>query len=69
AWLAFLLAGLSYGAGSLYFLGLLLVGGLLFYEHRLVSPQDLSRVDLAFFQANVGVSLGMFLFIVLDLWM
>jgi len=67
AWLAFLLAGLSYGAGSLYFLGLLLVGGLLFYEHRLVSPQDLSRVDLAFFQANVGVSLGMFLFIVLDL--
>ncbi len=69
AWLAFLLAGLSYGAGSLYFLGLLLVGGLLFYEHRLVSPQDLSRVDLAFFQANVGVSLGMFLFFVLDLWM
>ncbi|RTI00978.1 4-hydroxybenzoate octaprenyltransferase [Thermus scotoductus] len=67
AWLAFLLAGLSYGAGSLYFLGLLLVGGLLFYEHRLVSPEDLSRVDLAFFQANVGVSLGMFLFIVLDL--
>lgn len=67
AWLAFLLAGLSYGAGSLYFLGLLLVGGLLFYEHRLVSPKDLSRVDLAFFQANVGVSLGMFLFIVLDL--
>ncbi|ETN87963.1 menaquinone biosynthesis prenyltransferase MqnP, partial [Thermus sp. NMX2.A1] len=68
AWLAFLLAGLSYGAGSLYFVGLLLVGGLLFYEHRLVSPEDLSRVDLAFFQANVGVSLGMFLFIVLDLW-
>lgn len=69
AWLSFLLAGLSYGAGNLYFLGLLLVGGLLFYEHRLVSPEDLSRVDLAFFQANVGVSLGMFLFIVLDLWM
>jgi len=36
-------------------------------EHRLVSPEDLSRVDVAFFQANVGVSLGMFLFIVLDL--
>ncbi|WP_038057033.1 menaquinone biosynthesis prenyltransferase MqnP [Thermus amyloliquefaciens] len=67
AWLAFLLAGLSYGAGSFYFLGLLLVGGLLLYEHQLVRPEDLSRVDLAFFQANVGVSLGMFLFIVLDL--
>ena len=67
AWAALLLAGLSYGAGPLYFLGLFLVGGLLLYEHRLVSPEDLSRVDLAFFQANVGVSLGMFLFIVLDL--
>ena len=67
AWAALLLAGVSYGAGPLYFLGLFLVGGLLLYEHRLVSPEDLSRVDLAFFQANVGVSLGMFLFIVLDL--
>lgn len=68
AWTGFLLAGLSYGAGALYYLGLFLVGGLLFYEHRLVSPEDLSKVDVAFFQANVGVSLGMFLFIVLDLW-
>ena len=67
AWLALLLAGVSYGAGPFYFLGLFLVGGLLLYEHRLVSPEDLSKVDLAFFQANVGVSLGMFLSIVLDL--
>lgn len=67
AWLAFLEAGLAYGAGPLYFLGLLLVGGLLLYEHHLVSPRDLSRVEVAFFQANVGVSLGMFLFLVLDL--
>jgi len=67
AWLAFLLAGLGYGAGAWYFLGLVLVGLLLVLEHRLVSPEDLSRVDVAFFQANVGVSLGMFLFIVLDL--
>lgn len=67
AWVALLRAGLSYGSGPLYFLGLILVGGLLLYEHRLVSPEDLSRVDRAFFQANVGVSLGMFLFIVLDL--
>jgi 4-hydroxybenzoate octaprenyltransferase (EC 2.5.1.-) len=71
AWLALLLAGVSYGAGPFYFLGLFLVGGLLLYEHRLVSPEDLSQVDRAFFQANVGVSLGMFLSILLDLafWM
>ncbi|WP_298629528.1 menaquinone biosynthesis prenyltransferase MqnP [uncultured Thermus sp.] len=68
AWLSLLLAGLSYGAGPFFYLGLLLVGGLLVYEHRLVTPEDLSRVEVAFFQANVGVSLGMFLFIVLDLF-
>ncbi|GAB5601817.1 putative 4-hydroxybenzoate polyprenyltransferase [Thermus sp. FJN-A] len=67
AWLALLMAGISYGAGFFYYLGLLLVGGLLLFEHRLVSPEDLSRVEVAFFQANVGVSLGMFSFIVLDL--
>ncbi|WP_243031364.1 menaquinone biosynthesis prenyltransferase MqnP [Thermus altitudinis] len=67
AWLSLLLAGLSYGAGPFFYLGLLLVGGLLVYEHRLVTPEDLSRVEVAFFQANVGVSLGMFLFILLDI--
>ncbi|MDM7324376.1 MAG: menaquinone biosynthesis prenyltransferase MqnP [Thermus sp.] len=68
AWLSLLLAGLAYGAGGFYYLGLLLVGVLLVYEHSLVTPLDLSRVDLAFFQANVGVSLGMLTFILLDLW-
>ncbi|KGQ22846.1 menaquinone biosynthesis prenyltransferase MqnP [Thermus filiformis] len=67
AWVGLLMAGLSYGAGGWYYLGLALVGALLVYEHRLVSPQDLSKVEVAFFQANVGVSLGMFLFILLDL--
>ncbi|MFN3178917.1 MAG: menaquinone biosynthesis prenyltransferase MqnP [Thermus sp.] len=67
AWLSLLLAGLSYSAGPFFYLGLLLVGALLVYEHRLVTPEDLSRVEVAFFQANVGVSLGMFLFVVLDL--
>lgn len=51
-----------------YRLGLVLVGALLLYEHRPVSPNDLSKVEEAFFQANVGVSLGMFLFILLEVW-
>ncbi len=62
----FLLTGMLSGAGGLYFLGVLAVGGVLWYEHRLVQPDDLSKVDQAFFQANVGVSLGMLLFILLD---
>ncbi|MGQ9754069.1 MAG: menaquinone biosynthesis prenyltransferase MqnP [Thermaceae bacterium] len=68
AWGSLLMAGLSYGAGPWYHLGLVFVGALLLYEHRLVSPQDLSKVEIAFFQANVGVSIGMFLFILLDLF-
>ena len=37
--------------------GIALVAGLLMYQHRLVSPDDLSRIDAAFFTANGLVSL------------
>jgi 4-hydroxybenzoate polyprenyltransferase len=66
AWLGFALTGWLYGAGAAYFVGVLGVGAVLWYEHRLVSPSDLSKVDAAFFQANVVISLGMFAFIALE---
>lgn len=62
----FLLTGLLGGAGWPYFVGVLAVGAVLWYEHQLVKPDDLSRVDQAFFQANVVVSLGMLAVILLD---
>lgn len=62
----FLLTGALEGLGWVYYLGVLFVGAVLWYEHHLVKPNDLSKVDQAFFQANVVVSLGMLLFIVLD---
>ena len=40
------------GLGLLYWAGWLAVLGLLAYEHALVSPRDLSRLDLAFFNVN-----------------
>lgn len=64
----FLLTGLLSGAGWLYFVGVLAVGAVLWYEHQLVKPNDLSKVDQAFFQANVVVSLGMLAVILLDTW-
>jgi len=64
----FVLTGLLSGAGWVYFAGVLAVGGVLWYEHQLVKPNDLSKVDLAFFQANVVVSLGMLVAIGLDTW-
>lgn len=62
----FLLTGFLSGAGWLYFVGVFVVGAVLWYEHQLVKPDDLSKVDQAFFQANVVVSLGMLFFILLD---
>ena len=43
--------------GWLYGTGLMTAVALLVYEHRIVSPDDLSRVDVAFFTLNGCVSL------------
>jgi 4-hydroxybenzoate polyprenyltransferase len=43
------------------------VAVLLIYEHRLVRPDDLSRVNKAFFQVNGIISVGLFLLILADL--
>lgn len=64
--LLFMATGWLYLASLVYYLGVLVVGAVLWYEHRLVSPTDLSRVDRAFFQANVVVSLGMLAVVVLE---
>src|SRR6185436_478774 len=44
----------------LYLGGIVLVALLLGYEHSLVRPGDLSRIDAAFFTANAWVSVGYF---------
>jgi 4-hydroxybenzoate polyprenyltransferase len=43
-----------------YWIGLLVVAGLLAWEHSLVRPDDLSRVDLAFFNLNSYISITLF---------
>lgn len=53
--------------GLAFDLALFLTGVLLVWQHRLVSPGDLSRVDLAFFTLNGWVSVALFLGTVLDL--
>ncbi|MDI6689697.1 MAG: UbiA-like polyprenyltransferase [Actinomycetota bacterium] len=59
--------GLSMGAGIFYYLGVTVVAFLLAYENRLVSPDDLSRVNEAFFTTNGFISILMFVFTVLSL--
>jgi 4-hydroxybenzoate polyprenyltransferase len=45
--------------GVIYLTGLSLVGVLLLYEHSLVTPTDLTRVNHAFFHVNAVVSVGL----------
>jgi len=49
-------------AGMLTYVGLAVVAALLTYEHALVKPNDLSRVNTAFFTVNGFISVLLFLF-------
>jgi len=55
------------GFGWVYWIAVLLTTGLLAYEHSLVRPDDLTRVNLAFFNVNAVVSIGLFVAGALDL--
>jgi 4-hydroxybenzoate polyprenyltransferase len=55
--------------GWIFWLGVVAVAALLVYEHLLVRPDDLSRVNAAFFHVNAVISLGLFVVGSLDLWM
>lgn len=61
------LVGLHAGLGAIYWSGMAAVALILFWEHRLVRPGDLSRLNRAFFDFNAYVSVGYFLAIVGDL--
>jgi 4-hydroxybenzoate polyprenyltransferase len=54
--------------GWIYWSGIVAVALLLLYEHLLVRPGDLSRVNAAFFNVNAVISLGLFAVGSLDLW-
>lgn len=51
--------GWSYPLGTVYFVGVAAVAVLLLVEHTLVRPDDLTRVNVAFFQVNIAISLGL----------
>jgi 4-hydroxybenzoate polyprenyltransferase len=57
----------SLGLGVLSLAGVAAVAALLAYEHRLVKPHDLSRVNAAFFTMNGYVSVLFFLFWAADI--
>ena len=58
--------GLGLPVGPLYWLGVAAVGALLAYEHTLIGPGDLRRLDLAFFTMNGIISLTFLAFVLAD---
>jgi len=59
-------AGAGLSVGWWYWAGVVAVGALLAYEHSLVRPGDLRRLDAAFFTMNGVISLGFFAFVLAD---
>ena len=53
--------GLSARLGIIYWTGCVMTSLILFWEHRIVKPNDLSRINKAFFDLNAYVSIGYFL--------
>ncbi len=66
-----LLIGLYWAAaphlGALYLAGVAAIAALLVYEHALVRPDDLTRVNRAFFHVNAVVSLGLLAVVLVEL--
>lgn len=59
ALIALLALGLWMALNWPYYIGLALAAGFLIYKHRLVSPDDLSKLGMAFFRINAYVSTTM----------
>ena len=59
-------AGFGLSVGAFYWLGVAAVAALLGYEHLLVRPGDLRRLDTAFFTMNGVISVAFSVFVILD---
>jgi 4-hydroxybenzoate polyprenyltransferase len=60
------LAGAGLGVGAAYWLGVAAVAALLAYEHAIVRPGDLRRLDAAFFTVNGAISIVFAVFVALE---
>ncbi|MEK7311387.1 MAG: UbiA family prenyltransferase, partial [Chloroflexota bacterium] len=60
--------GAWFGLGWPFWAGLAIIAALFVWEHSLVKPDDLSKVDMAFFNVNGYISLAIFAAVVLAVW-
>lgn len=62
-------AGIAGGFSWLYYIGCIVFTGMLVYQHRLVKPDDLSKVNIAFATTNGVASVCFSLFVIADIWL
>ena len=60
--------GVLAGLGTIYYGAVALIGGFIIYEHILVRPDDLRRVNAAFFTMNGAISVFFLAAIALSIW-
>ena len=68
AFLLFAYTGVQAELNSLYYIGVLLAAGALFYQHKIVDPDDLSKIQVSFFSMNGFISLALFIATCLSLF-
>ena len=61
-------AGFIGGFGWLYWIGVIIFSGMLIYQHSIVKPNNLKRVNLAFMTANGIASVVFAIFVIADLF-
>ena len=61
AFVLFVLTGIISRLHYLYYIGIVFTGCALFYQHIVVNPKDLSRINLSFFTMNGLISLTLFI--------
>lgn len=63
---ALVAVGAATGAGPVYWVGIAVAAALLLYEHALVAPHDLRKLDAAFFTMNGVISIAFFCFVLVE---
>jgi len=61
AFILFVLTGLQANLNVLYYIGVFIAACALFYQHWIVNPNDLSRIQMSFFSMNGFISLALFI--------
>ncbi len=67
-WVLLIAVGFAVSATYPYYIAVAIMGGILFYEHRIVKADNLTRVNEAFFNANSWLALTMLAGVIIDVW-